>query len=117
MDNATPAFITGSQAYGTATPESDIDLVCFVSEGTKRQIIELSRGLPIRFGNLNLILETDLTLYAAWEAAKDQCLQQNRKRKTEGLIPLSKEEVCEIHAICGIPQGSDNPPRKPKEVE
>jgi hypothetical protein len=113
MENATPAFITGSQAYGTATPESDIDLVCFVSEETKRQIIEHARGVPIRFGDLNLILETDLTLYAAWEAAKDRCVQENNNRRAKGLSPLSKEEVCEIHACCGIPQGSDNPSRKP----
>jgi hypothetical protein len=118
MDSTTPAFITGSQAYGTATPRSDIDLVCFVSEETKQQIIELAGGVPIRFGDLNLILETDVAQFAAWKVAKKQCLEENRKRKIKGQPPLSKKEVCDIHEVCGIPQGSENPSHTPEsEVE
>lgn len=104
-----PCFITGSQAYGTAKPESDIDLVCLVSEETKQQLIDLSGGFPIRFGKLNLILETSVGAVAAWKAARGAVIEKNTQMAKEGLPPLNKLEVCHIHGDHGIPQGDDNP--------
>ena len=111
------AFVTGSQAYGTATKDSDIDLVCFVSEETKQQLIELAGGLPIRFGKLNLILETSVGMFAAWKAAKEACVQSNKDLVSQGLKPLTKLEVCHIHGDYGIPQREGNPSHTPESRE
>jgi predicted nucleotidyltransferase len=91
------AFVTGSQAYGTATPNSDIDVVCFVSETTKQQLIEVSGGLPVRFGKLNLILETKVGKFLAWKAALRAVLDANQDNKKQGLPPLTREEAVKIH--------------------
>lgn len=96
------AFVTGSQAYGTATPDSDIDLVCFVSEATKQQLIEVSGGLPVRFGKLNLILETKVGKLLAWKAALGAVLEANEDNKKQGLPPLTREEAVRIHNEFGI---------------
>lgn len=96
------AFVTGSQAYGTATPDSDIDLVCFVSEATKQQLIEVSGGLPVRFGKLNLILETKVGKLLAWKAALRAVLEANEDNKKQGLPPLTREEAVRIHNEFGI---------------
>ena len=96
------AFVTGSQAYGTAKPDSDIDLVCFVSEETKQQLIDLAGGLPIRFGKLNLILETKPGMFAAWKAAKGECVEHNKQLIEKGLAPISRDEAVSIHNDFGI---------------
>lgn len=101
------AFVTGSQAYGTAKPESDIDLVCFVSEETKQQLIDLAGGFPVRFGKLNLILETSVGKVAAWKAAREECIQHNKQLLEKGLDPLSRDEAVRIHNDFGI--GLDGP--------
>lgn len=106
---AIEAFITGSQAYGTANGDSDIDLVCYVSEQTKHQLVALAGGFPIRFGKLNLILVTNLGEVVAWKAAREAVIEQNAKLAMEGLPPLSKLEVCHIHADYSIPQRDGNP--------
>lgn len=100
-------FITGSQAYGTAKPESDIDLVCFVSEETKQQLIDLAGGFPIRFGKLNLILETSVGKVAAWKTAREECIQHNKQLLEKGLDPISRDEAVRIHNDFGI--GLDGP--------
>lgn len=96
------AFVTGSQAYGTATPDSDIDLVCLVSEETKQQLIELAGGLPIRFGKLNLILETSTTKILAWWEAMAFCKESSKWRSSKGLPPLTRDEAVSIHNDFGI---------------
>lgn len=96
------AFVTGSQAYGTAKPESDIDLVCFVSEETKQQLIDLAGGFPVRFGKLNLILETSVGKVAAWRVAKVDCIRHNKQLLEKGLDPISRDEAVKIHQEYGI---------------
>lgn len=96
------AFVTGSQAYGTATKDSDIDLVCLVSSETKQQLIDLAGGLPIRFGKLNLILETDTTKILAWWEAMAFCKESNKYRSLKGLPALTREEAVGIHNDFGI---------------
>lgn len=76
------AFLTGSQVYGTPTPESDIDLVVFVSPVDLALIIQAYRqaaGEPatanydgavtasLKFGKLNLLLETRADRVAIWQ--------------------------------------------------
>lgn len=111
------AFVTGSQAYGTAKPESDVDLVCFVSEETKQQLIDLAGGFPVRFGKLNLILETSVGKVAAWKAAREEVIAKNAELAKDGMPLLSKLEVCHIHADHGIPQREDNPSASPESRE
>jgi hypothetical protein len=69
------AFITGSRAYGSPSPESDIDLVLRVdSYMTKRLLERYSddqreyRGIKqIRFGRLNLIIPDDDAEMSMWK--------------------------------------------------
>ena len=82
------AFLTGSRAYGTPQPSSDIDLVVFLSRddlAVLRQFdegpdprhttntgsepdkpFEDGVGAPLRFGKLNLLCITDPKAYACW---------------------------------------------------
>lgn len=112
---ALESFITGSQAYGTATEESDVDLVCFVSEETKQKLIELAGGVPIRFGKLNLILETTVGMLIAWKAALAECLDENNRRTANGLPPLTREEAVKIHNEFGIGVDNHKSPSGPRE--
>lgn len=70
------AFLTGSRAYGTPRPDSDVDLVVMVSQA---DLVELARlddkkswrpdmkSASLRFGNLNIVAVTNEKLYDAWE--------------------------------------------------
>jgi len=70
-----PAFITGSHAYGTPRPDSDVDLVVFVGVNCCQKLCDLgqegSRVLAegdgkAFFGKLNLILVTDEKQFELW---------------------------------------------------
>lgn len=90
------AFITGSQAYGTAHCKSDVDLVIVVDAATKEKLIALSDlgSWPIRFGSLNLVVidADDEDLYKAWRKATKECT-----RIAEQCGTITKEKVIEIH--------------------
>jgi predicted nucleotidyltransferase len=61
------AFITGSRAYGTTKPNSDIDLVIRVDEETAKILQLFSESkTAVRFGKVNLILCTTDEEYAVW---------------------------------------------------
>jgi len=69
------SFITGSHAYGTPRPNSDIDLVVLVDAGCCQKLCHLGqRGSRVLaegdgkafFGNLNLILVTDEKQFDMW---------------------------------------------------
>lgn len=84
------AFITGSQAYGSPTSKSDVDLVVYCDSETKQKLIELSDAgkMPCIFGKLNLIFATNEQTYKAWAEAKEIC---------EVMKPLTQEEACLVH--------------------
>lgn len=77
------AFLTGSRAYGRPTPDSDIDLVVFITEADLEMLTEQSdnkgqitcddpdylanmKAHSLRFGNLNLLCCTDEKSHAVW---------------------------------------------------
>lgn len=75
-------FITGSRAYGTPTPESDVDVVVCVEGGMIEQLInilpdsvaagEYSNGsASLRLGTLNLILLEDPAECDRWRKATE----------------------------------------------
>ena len=82
------AFITGSQAYGTATEHSDIDLCIMVDREVELKLAELSGGYPILFGKLNLICCHTEDEMAAWKAARDEVIARG---------PLDKTQAIAIH--------------------
>lgn len=88
------AFLTGSQAYGTANAKSDVDLVIVVDTPTKEKLIELSDlgKMPIRFGNLNLVVVQDEDAYKAWKAATKKC-----QSIVEQCGTITKKKAVEIH--------------------
>lgn len=90
----TPAFLTGSHAYGTPTDKSDVDLVVCASQETIDRLMDLV-GVPSDYGtgsgtlrieDLNLILVSP-ELYEAW------------RRGTELLVaqaPVTRERAVEV---------------------
>ena len=80
------AFLTGSRAYGTPKPESDIDLVVYMSE----ELLELLEAFAdsnegsgkenkktppkgsLRFGQLNLICLTDINEHTIWKSVTNK---------------------------------------------
>ncbi len=70
------AFLTGSRAYGTPRLDSDTDLCVLVSSedldvlkrvaGVKDTPEYQNTDAALRFGNLNLLVFTDASQYAAW---------------------------------------------------
>lgn len=89
------AFITGSQAYGTAVAGSDTDLVIFVDEATKGKLQARSENgkYPIRFGDLNLVCVTTEEEWAAWKLGTARCVKKAR----ESVGSMDKEEAIRIH--------------------
>lgn len=90
------AFITGSQAYGTAVAGSDTDLVIFVDEATKGKLQARSENgkYPIRFGDLNLVCVTTEEEWAAWKLGTVRCV---RKAEENSPRALDKEEAIRMH--------------------
>lgn len=105
------SFLTGSRAYGTPRPDSDIDLVVYVTSEDLSKLIELSDkvsefgapggvhyedGCCLRFGPLNLICVTSEQHFNTW------------KKGTEELVakkPVTREVAVETlkrlrHAAC-----------------
>jgi len=90
------AFATGSRVYGRPKPDSDYDIVLWVTEEEKQQLISASEsddGLTIRFGPINIIAVTNATDYYHWMDAKD-CCRRN--------CPVTREEAIEIHKLENI---------------
>jgi len=85
------AFLTGSHAYGAPTSESDVDLVVLVTEAEAAVLREQSetKQIPHRYGNLNLIILTDVLEYNAW-ATFTKDMQTQREDTGQ---PVTKEEA------------------------
>lgn len=99
-----PGFITGSHAYGIPSSESDVDLVLLLDERT-RQILEScseTKKVPIRYGNLNLILCHSEAEYDSWKLFTDTTTQ----KAIEDGVRVSSEEAREIFKSYRIRCGS-----------
>lgn len=102
-----PAFVSGSQRYGTPTEKSDIDLVVLLEDDDDQfdllgnegesdggdsdpgEECEMTEGrvMSLRFGNLNLIV-VDKKLYRAWKDATDELVAQK---------PVTRDEAIAVH--------------------
>lgn len=84
------AFITGSQAYGTPTSKSDVDLVIYVDPETKQKLIDLSDHgkMPCKYGKLNLIMVTTPEEAAVWLMGRSVCMKE---------APVDFDTAKEIH--------------------
>ena len=80
------AFVTGSRAFGYATPTSDLDLVIYADESIKVQLTKLSESeRTIKFGQLNLIVVTSEEEYSAFLLAKKRCLNYRVENREESI--------------------------------
>lgn len=73
------AFVTGSRAYGTPRPDSDVDLVVPIDAAALRELLDVVNedevssgsgyhGVSLRFGRLNLICVTGPRQLDAWSS-------------------------------------------------
>lgn len=100
---STPAFLTGSHAFGKPTKRSDVDLVLLISADDVSSLITLatvettaeylgSNRLALRIGNLNLICCMNDEQYNTWKLAHEKACLLAYERG-EG---ISKEEAAEL---------------------
>lgn len=104
MNMTFPAILTGSHAYGTPKPESDVDLVIRVTDpDTLDAIINAAdpptddpvhkpsavqfRTASFRFGTLNLIIAHTDDQYAQW-AEGTRILRER--------APVTREQACAV---------------------
>jgi hypothetical protein len=106
--NSQKSFLTGSRAYGTPRPDSDIDLAILLDDDGPvpafGKLAEYSDGDGVdpdygdmrsdflRFGNLNLICFFDDEVFGAWRRATDD-LQNMRPATREQAIARIKQEL------------------------
>lgn len=99
---ATESFVTGSRAYGTPRPDSDIDLVVRVNPEDLGRLIAASDkhhryddndSASVRFGSLNLICVTSDAAFDAWESGT---------KALSVIAPVSREEAIEHFAALGV---------------
>jgi hypothetical protein len=69
-------FITGSHAYGTPRPDSDIDLVTLVNPNDRDKLIQLSDSgkQPIRYGKLNIIACCSKARFDVWKEGTEKLM-------------------------------------------
>lgn len=82
------AFITGSHAYGTPGPESDIDLVVCLDGSTDDEHFlwdNSDNGGSCRFGKLNLITLSP-EKFKAWKAVNDELIKRDHSVGREEAI-------------------------------
>lgn len=69
------AFLTGSHAYGTPRPDSDIDLCVLMDNSQDMELLYQhsadrgSTGDGLEFGKLNIIAHTQKWVFEAWRDA------------------------------------------------
>lgn len=77
------AFITDSRAYGTPHADSDIDLVVLMDKDDALRLADLAdseaplsvasdTGFSLRFGKLNLLIETGVGEFEDWLTGTNQ---------------------------------------------
>lgn len=72
-------FITGSHAYGTPTPDSDIDLVLPPMEKHPEYSLIVKSELsahPVKYGKLNLILTSTEQQFNLWKQGTEELVMK-----------------------------------------
>src|SRR5688572_6524939 len=107
------AFITGSRAYGTVKPGSDIDLVVMMDELTAIRLRKLAgvnktKGGGVKFGNLNLIICTTEEQWAVWKLGTSHMVRDKARNE----VPFDKGDATKIldglRVLVGIKDGKDS---------
>jgi Kef-type K+ transport system membrane component KefB len=99
------SFITGSRAYGTPRPDSDVDLVILTDEDTATALRTLSDGKgAVRFGKLNLVVCTTQDEYAVWRLGTTQMLRSKSKFSQ----PQAKAVLDKLRALAVIKDRADS---------
>jgi hypothetical protein len=90
------AFITGSHAYGTPEPDSDIDLCVLVDSDADRFLwgnaAEGHSG-PLRFGKLNLVMFCVKERFTQWRDVTN---------KLKARAPVTRDEAIEAFQEAGF---------------
>ncbi len=93
-------FLTGSQAYGEPSDESDIDLVVLMPPELA-EVLQTLSGLScgcgygedpstnLRFGKLNLIAVHSPSVYEMWRKGTDDCVNESKQLGR----PITREEA------------------------
>lgn len=88
-----PPFITGSQAYGTPTKQSDIDLVVHSQNVPQVLVINSDQGGSelgsVKFGKLNLIFANDKE-YDCWKEGTDLLIKRKPVTRDEAKAVFQK---------------------------
>jgi hypothetical protein len=113
------SFVTGSRKYGTPRPDSDVDMIVFVSKADLEILAALAdpelpedrsapvyfkennprafragdydpMSQPLRFGRLNLICVTDPAQYDAWRAGTERLSREQPVTREAAVALLSK---------------------------
>lgn len=103
------AILTGSRVYGTPRPDSDVDLVVYAGNGDFG-LVEMiadkiavqvpnygdygSDTLCLRFGKLNLILESDYAKFASWRDGTAQLKARAPVTREEAVAHFKKLFAC-----------------------
>lgn len=88
------AFLTGSRAYGTPKPDSDIDLVVLVDPEAAELLWALSdtKG-QCRFGKINLITFSNQDNFARWEAVTKELITRK---------PVTRDDAVAAFQLAGF---------------
>lgn len=102
------AFLTGSRAYGTPRPDSDVDLVVFTDPETAGLLGSLAESCSLGsagdcsdvsavFGRLNLILLSNPRDFTWWDEGTRQLKAEARHRAAESRVPaVGRERAVEV---------------------
>jgi len=92
----TPAFLTGSHAYGKPRLDSDVDLVVYMPDTQAAELLDVlgvvnsnsdydATGYQFRAGQLNVIICTSEADYWAWRSGTEDL---------KARAPVTRPEAC-----------------------
>ena len=104
------AFLTGSQEYGTPTPQSDIDMVVYSKDSELikllREFSEQGGSIPdgaqqmsARFGKLNVLVCFTEAAYKAWEDGTLELSLKGTSTRDEAVAVFER-----VRAECNVEQ-------------
>lgn len=104
------SFVTGSQAYGTPTSESDVDLAIFLPSPhydlflglfADEAVVPLHYNAvsnSLRFGKLNLLIFTDEVRFNAWKLATAELIKAKPVAR-DIAVEAIKTKVSELERV------------------
>ncbi len=101
------AFVTGSRAYGTPTPESDIDLCVQVTNAEMNLLAGLSDTVKgstpesLCFGKLNLLIFPEEWKFRVWRRVTDQLIAKKPVTREEAVAAFESAEKDELAKMKG----------------